>query len=39
MPKEHFKAHAQYDDWKGTAAADRADQDNFSDFLVMLPTY
>lgn len=33
MPKEHFKAQAQYDDWKGTAAADRADQDNFSDFL------
>ncbi|QJT82451.1 hypothetical protein [Kosakonia sp. MUSA4] len=33
MPKEYFKAQAQYDDWKGTAVADRADQENFSDFL------
>ena len=27
MEKEHFKAHVQYDDWKGSVAADSADQD------------
>ena len=33
MEKEHFKAHVQYDDWKGSVAADSADQEDFSDFL------
>ncbi|EIY5143097.1 hypothetical protein MLK08_000075 [Klebsiella quasipneumoniae] len=33
MTKEHFKAITQYNDYKGTVAADRADQDSFSDFL------
>ena len=33
MQKEHFKANTQYNDYKGTVAADRADQDSFSDFL------
>ena len=33
MTKEHFKASTQYNDYKGTVAADRADQDSFSDFL------
>lgn len=33
MERENFKASAQYNDWKGTAAADDADQDDFSDYL------
>lgn len=33
MQNEHFKASTQYNDYKGTVAADRADQDSFSDFL------
>ncbi|MEX0496639.1 hypothetical protein AB3X31_25910 [Raoultella terrigena] len=33
MERERFKASAQYNDWKGSVAADRADQDSFSDFL------
>ncbi|HBY9591221.1 hypothetical protein ACYA6D_10640 [Klebsiella pneumoniae] len=33
MEKDHFKASAQYDDWKGSVAADGADQEDFSDFL------
>lgn len=33
MEKEHFKAAAQYDDWKGSVAADGADQGDFSEFL------
>lgn len=33
MQNEHFKASTQYNDYKGTIAADRADQDSFSDFL------
>ncbi|EMB4112327.1 hypothetical protein ACUNI9_20265 [Serratia sp. IR-2025] len=33
MEKERFKASAQYDDWKGSAAADDADQEDFSDLL------
>jgi hypothetical protein len=33
MESENFKASAQYDDWKGTAAADDADQDDFSGYL------
>lgn len=33
MQKEHFKANTQYNDYKGTVATDRADQDSFSDFL------
>lgn len=33
MESENFKASAQYNDWKGTAAADDADQDDFSDYL------
>lgn len=33
MEKEYFKAAAQYDDWKGSVAADGADQDDFSEFL------
>ena len=33
MEKEDFKAHVQYDDWKGSVAADSADQEDFSDFL------
>lgn len=32
MEKDHFKASAQYDDWKGSVAADGADQEDFSDF-------
>lgn len=33
MDRENFKASAQYNDWKGTAAADDADQNDFSDYL------
>ncbi|BDH44709.1 hypothetical protein TUM12370_07530 [Salmonella enterica subsp. enterica serovar Choleraesuis] len=33
MEKEHFKAAVQYDDWKGSVAADSADQEDFSDLL------
>jgi hypothetical protein len=33
MTKEHFKAAAQYDDWKGSVAADELEKKNFSDFL------
>ncbi|HBQ1077028.1 hypothetical protein [Klebsiella pneumoniae] len=33
MQNEHFKASTQYNDFKGTVAADRADQGSFSDFL------
>ena len=33
MEREQFKAHVQYDDWKGSVAADGADQEDFSDFL------
>ncbi|EKS55194.1 TPA: hypothetical protein L0163_001194 [Citrobacter freundii] len=33
MEKEYFKASAQYDDWKGSVAADGADQNDFSEFL------
>lgn len=33
MERENFKASAQYNDWKGTAAADDADDDDFSDYL------
>lgn len=33
MEKEQFKAVAQYDDWKGSVAADGADQNDFSEFL------
>ncbi|PKQ47921.1 hypothetical protein CXH12_19155 [Citrobacter portucalensis] len=33
MEKKHFKAAAQYDDWKGSVAADGADQNDFSEFL------
>ncbi|WP_370429360.1 hypothetical protein [Klebsiella aerogenes] len=32
MQKEHFKAHVQYDDWKGSVAADDAHED-FSKYL------
>ena len=30
---DNFKASAQYDDWKGTAAADDADQNSMSRYL------
>lgn len=33
MEKEYFKAAAQYDDWKGSVAADDLEKNNFSDFL------
>ncbi|MEL5596358.1 hypothetical protein QDR00_21920 [Serratia ureilytica] len=33
MEKIHFKASVQYDDWKGSVAADGADQEDFSDLL------
>ena len=33
MTKEQFKAAAQYDDWKGSVAADELEKKNFSDFL------
>lgn len=36
MTKEIFKASAQYNDWQGTAAADDADQDDFSDYLRLI---
>lgn len=33
MPTETFRAHVQYGDFKGTAAADRADQNDLADVL------
>ena len=33
MTKEQFEAAAQYDDWKGSVAADELEKKNFSDFL------
>ena len=34
MPVENFHASVQYGDFKGSAAADRADQGDISDWLV-----
>lgn len=34
MATEKFKASVQYGDWKGTAAADRADQDDPERWLI-----
>jgi len=33
MPTEKFKASVQYNDWKGTSAADRADRNDPEDWL------
>jgi hypothetical protein len=33
MPVENFRASVQYNDFKGSAAADRADQDDVSSWL------
>ena len=33
MERENFKASAQYDDWKGTVAADNADMNSFNSYL------
>lgn len=33
MTKKNFKASTQYNDWKGSAAADDAEKDDFSDYL------
>lgn len=33
MPVENFRASVQYDDFKGSTAADRADHGNVSDWL------
>ncbi|NWD81001.1 hypothetical protein HX891_11515 [Pseudomonas reactans] len=33
MNRERFRAHVQYDDFKGTAAADRHDNRNISHYL------
>ena len=33
MQQEKFKASVQYDDWKGSAAADNADKGDASDWL------
>ncbi|MGQ5800924.1 hypothetical protein ACUNI4_26170 [Serratia sp. IR-2025] len=33
MTKKNFKASTQYNDWKGSAAADDAENDDFSDYL------